>query len=324
MRSSERSRRSRALSERAVDARTGWFLSTWAAILWLTTSSAGAQPAHLRVMPDRMPSAIFKQMVTHDKLIGSPGLAWRQRAVTVAFKGGDDSLYALIESAASEWTALGGELQLSFRDDAGHFRHWTTEDVNPAADVRVSFDDVGDLAGYWSVVGVMAQNIAAKEPTMNLGGFIEALAPYLHGQNSTAWLASYEHSVILHEFGHALGLSHEHFNPQCQADLKLSMVITSLMEPPNGWSEEQAKFNMDAGYYFNVLADQAGPLDTHPVSSSSTDRTSVMLYPFTDDFYQSGAASPCKPAGALGYATTLSNGDRQFFLNNYAHISSAN
>ena len=87
-------------------------------------------------------------------------------------------------------------------------------------------------------------------------------------------------------------------------------------------SKDQARFNMDAAYYFQVVANQAGPQDSHAVLSATSDQASVMFYSFTDDFYKSGTKSPCKPAGTLGYATTLSRGDRRFYLANYSNIPS--
>jgi hypothetical protein len=278
------------------------------------TSSALTQPKL-----DAMPPAIFKQMLSDgNKLVGSPGLALKARVVTVAFNGGSEPLYVLIEKAASEWTDSGGAMHFSFRDKNGRFRRWSEDDTMPAAAIRVGFYTDQERGGYWSAVGVMAANVAPNEPTLNLDGFPERLAPYLDGRNPTGWQDSYEHSVVLHEFGHALGLSHEHFHPQCQADLKLAAAITSLTQV-EGWSQEQARFNMDAAYYFKVLGVQAGA-KSRPVLSPTTDQSSVMLYSFSDDFYKSAAQSPCRPAGPRRYATSLSDGDRKFYLDTYSSI----
>src|SRR5213075_702108 len=56
-------------------------------------------------MLDSIPPALFGKMFHNNKLVGSPGLAWKkQRVVTVAFYGGSDELYQLIEQTANEWT----------------------------------------------------------------------------------------------------------------------------------------------------------------------------------------------------------------------------
>ena len=271
-----------------------------------------------REMPCAIPARIFSQMVSADKLFGASGLAWPQNVITVAFSGGSDRLYTLIEQTATKWTLAGGTAQLSFRNADKTFRQWTSKDVGPAAAIRIAFRTVEPDDGYWSVLGTMATNVNANEPTMNLDGFPEKLQPYLGGQNGAAWLASYEHSVVLHEFGHALGLSHEHFHQDCQKDLKLKEAIASLMQPPNKWTEEQARFNLDSAFYLKVLAQQAGRLTTTHVSSGTIDRESIMLYGFDDEFYQSRGKSACKVANPSGFATALSAGDRQFYLANYS------
>jgi len=171
---------------------------------------------------------------------------------------------------------------------------------------------------------VLAKNVDPGDPTMNFEGFPTDLPKYFNGQNVAEWHASYAHATILHEFGHAIGLSHEHFNPQCQKDLKMDTIITYLIGPPNKWPEEQARFNMDAQYYAKILAQQAGPLESKLITSPATDQSSVMLYVFPVSYYKSGDKSVCKPIGDHGqdWPTTLSEGDKQFYLANYRIISS--
>jgi len=290
-----------------------------------TRPSVGQQPQPESHLSDRMldsiPPELFQKMFHSHKLVGSPGLAWKkQRVITVAFYGGSNDLYELIEQTAKEWTALGGQLSFSLKDDAGQYRQWTPSDKSPKANIRIAFQK----GGYWSLLGVLAQNVDPGDSTMNFEGFPEHLQKYFHGQNAAEWHISYEHTTILHEFGHAIGLSHEHFNAECQKDLKLDAIISYLIGPPNKWTEEQAKFNMDAHYYAQVLAQQAGPLESKLITSSDTDQFSVMLYVFPVSYYKSGDKSVCKPIGDHGQAwpTALSDGDKQFYLANYRVIPS--
>ncbi|TQK03428.1 hypothetical protein [Herbaspirillum sp. SJZ107] len=270
---------------------------------------------------DSIPPAMLRKMFRSHRLVGSPGLAWKkQQVITIAFNGGTDELYRLIEKTASEWTDVGGQMRFSFKDDAGKYRLWSRKDTSPAANIRIAFNE----KGYWSLIGVLAVNANPSDSTMNFEGFTNTLTKYYDGKNSNEWAISYEHTTILHEFGHAIGLSHEHFNAQCQQDLKLPVIINYLMGTPNELSEEQARFNMDAQYYIQILGQQAGPLEAKLVTSPTTDRMSVMLYYFPDSYYKSGRKSACKPMGDHGksWSTVLSAGDKQFYLSNYRTVSS--
>ena len=68
------------------------------------------------------------------------------------------------------------------------------------ATIRITFDPA---SGSWSYVGNEVALIKSNEATMNLGWI---------GSSSTTITAD-EKGVILHEFGHTLGLMHEHQSP---------------------------------------------------------------------------------------------------------------
>ena len=72
--------------------------------------------------------------------------------------------------------------------------------VDSGGTIRISFD-YND--GSWSCVGQQCKSITIDEATMNL----DCIDP------STNAVTSEERGIILHEFGHALGLLHEHQSP---------------------------------------------------------------------------------------------------------------
>lgn len=282
-----------------------------------TSASMQRDPKALDVIP----ANLFEKMFSSNKLVGSPGLAWkRKRTLTVAFYGGSEPLYRLIEEAARDWTSIGGQLKFSFTDTVGKYRVWSPKDKTVSADIRIGFDQ----ADYWSLLGVLAENVGPGDPTMNFGGFPTDLQRYFDGKNAASWKTSYERGVVLHEFGHALGLSHEHFSPKCQQDLKIEDAVASQMASSKVLSYDQAMFNFDAKYYVKVLKQLAGPLESKLLTSPNTDQRSQMLYVLRDELFKSGAQSVCKAIGDHGqpWPTVLSDGDKAFYLDNYRVISS--
>src|SRR6266436_2294874 len=126
--------------------------------------------------------------------------------ITVAFNGGNPRLHALIERIASEWSAY-GNVKFDFgRDASGRYRSWSATDLDYKADVRVAFQ----AKGFWSAVGKDSVNPDLNQPgsqTMNLEGFDRSLPFNFAG-------------VVRHEFGHVLGLEHEHQSPAAACDFR--------------------------------------------------------------------------------------------------------
>ena len=269
---------------------------------------------------------------------------WKKRKLTIAFDGGDDRLRRLIEAAANEWTAEGGRLRLSFRDRKGRFRTWSAADSEPAADIRITFAD----EGYWSLIGRLAAYQQPGEATMGFAGF-DTLPDWLVG-DAEAWRQSYQHAAVLHEFGHALGLAHEQFHPDCQQDLKLDSdpgyeatfngrkeyiadsrgrspgALLVYPGPPNEWDPDNAAFNLDSSVYrARTLQEMQGYFEIERLDvdqSREIDRRSVMLYWLRDYLLESGTASACRAIGDGNldgdvFATTLSRGDRSYFRRYY-------
>jgi len=93
------------------------------------------------------------------------------------------------------------------------------------SDIRVNFTDQGS----WSYIGTDATSIPLESFTMNLG-FIDK-------------------ATVIHEFGHALGLIHEHQSPfEGGFEWNKEAVIKSLMGPPNYWDMDRIENNMFRRY----------------------------------------------------------------------------
>jgi hypothetical protein len=84
--------------------------------------------------------------------------------------------------------------------------------------------------------------------------------------------------AVLHEFGHALGLVHEHQNPGRVMHWNREQVITDLSGPPYHWTAEMIEMNMFEAYKED---------DT---TFTRLDPQSIMMYPIpvkwtTDGFF---------------------------------------
>jgi hypothetical protein len=146
--------------------------------------------------------------------------------------------------------------------------------------VRITFT----FPGSWSVIGTTCKNIAKDKPTMNFGWLTSGVAD------------EEARRVILHEFGHALGLVHEHqlMDP---TGWNKPAVIADLSKPPNSWGAATIQHNM---------------FDTYPrnqIDSTKLDTTSIMMYPVPVSWRTDGLSS--------GLNTDLSAVDRTFIKKMY-------
>jgi serralysin len=191
--------------------------------------------------------------------------AWPSNAsIRVAFLGGDPGLQAKVRNVARRWTAPGlANLTLDFVPDP------------KAAQIRIAFRQ-GD--GSWSYIGTECLGIPHPQPTMNFG--------WLTPESSDLDIQE----VVLHEFGHALGLIHEHQNPDQPIQWNRPAVIKDLSGPPNNWDEGTIETNMFQKY------------DPAAVTTTALDPASIMMYPIPASWTTDGFSS--------GFNTDLSPQDR--------------
>lgn len=191
-------------------------------------------------------------------------------AITVAFLSGDNKLKQRVREVAQHWIAPGlANLRLVFNDA-------------PDADVRIAFQQ-GD--GSWSTVGTTCRQVPKSRATMNYG--------WIDANSSEEELRS----VVLHEFGHALGLIHEHQNPVAGIQWNREAVIRELSGPPNSWSVAEIEFN---------VLDPASPAD---VAATAMDPKSIMMYPIPASWTTDGFSA--------GFNADLSDVDKKFIHKQY-------
>jgi hypothetical protein len=196
--------------------------------------------------------------------------------VKVCFFTGSRALRARIAKIALQWKEAAPGVPLDFGDPANP-RSCSASEVSH---IRVGFA----YSGYWSLVGQdsLRQSLQTEQ-SMNFENFDTNPPDDKEFQ-----------STVLHEFGHALGLHHEHQNPlgNCIAEFNWPKVYSYLAGPPNSWSKDETDAQMqrlnEAGLY-----------------ATAFDKASIMLYTFPASYFKAGEKSSCYSPPNI----TLSAGD---------------
>jgi serralysin len=169
---------------------------------------------------------------------------WKpNQTILVKFLGGTATLQAKIMEAARIWTEY-ANIKIE-KAKAGK-----------AAHVRISLNP----GGSWSYIGTgcMSPTIAQSSPTMNFG--------WLHARSTRQEIES----VVLHEWGHALGCIHEHQSPEAGIPWDKPVVYRYYQGSPNYWSRKMVDDNI-----FNKYAAE--------VTNSNFDPESIMQYPVPEE-----------------------------------------
>ena len=165
------------------------------------------------------------------------GKKWKNgRNLRVRFLDGVQEVQAKVERYAKEWSQH-ANIGLAFG-------------IDPEAEIRISFQQQGS----WSYIGTDSLVVSVDQPTINFG-----------------WLNSETHeegysSVVIHEFGHALGCIHEHQSPDADIPWDKEAVYRYYMGPPNNWSKSDIDLNLFQRYSREIT------------QFSEFDPKSIMLY----------------------------------------------
>lgn len=191
--------------------------------------------------------------------------------IRVRFVEGAPELQQRVRQVAERWTGPDmAALSFSFVEEGD-------------SEIRIAFQQG---AGSWSYLGTQCRDIPAAEPTMNYG-WLTPDSPDDELQR-----------VVLHEFGHALGLIHEHQNPEGGIDWNEPAVIADLSGPPNNWDEPTIRHN---------VLDHYAP---EAVTATPVDPDSIMMYPIPAAWTNDGFSAELN--------SDLSEQDRQLISTVYA------
>ena len=166
------------------------------------------------------------------RAISPIGKAWMNGStLRVRFMDGTANQQAIAREQAGWWGQV-ANLKFEFNDAS-------------AAEIRITFNPSD---GAWSYIGTDCREIPMNEATMNLG--------FLDG------------GTAAHEFGHAIGLAHEHQNPAGGIQWNENVVIREAAKSPNFWDEATTRHNILRKYSANQL------------NGTAFDPDSIMLYFF--------------------------------------------
>jgi serralysin len=208
------------------------------------------------------PGATSQQ--AHLPTTGTQALLWPLgHTLKIRFLDGRAALRRKVERAALQWVDY-ANLKLDFGDHVD-------------AEIRISFKQPGS----WSYMGTSALEIPDGEPNVNFG-WLEQGAPDSEIQR-----------VVVHEFGHVLGLQHEHGNPASNLNWNKQAVYKAMGGPPNYWTRQEVDT-----HYFSIWAPGYFPL--HKVF----DPASIMIFPIPDEFLRGGLK--------VGWNLVMSDLDKQF------------
>lgn len=210
-----------------------------------------------------------------------------QGPISVCFFDGTDALARRVAKAARAWELPATSVKFDFGDAASPRRCA----AGSSAAVRISFNGIGT----WSVIGLKGR--FASDATMSF-------------DQRRDWLTLNQRDfnrIVQHEFGHALGLYHEHQHPavRCSDEIDWTKAMALYQGANYNLSEDVIRRN------FEVLLTA--------YEASEFDEKSIMLYDIPSSIFRSELfAAGGKPACYIeNRVYEISEGDvamvREFF-----------
>ena len=214
------------------------------------------------------PSTLTAQGVAYKSLIWRKDLTVARETsstliLTVRFVGGTVDDRALVQQIAPEWSKY-ADVRFVFSQSG-------------ASDIRVGFQEND---GNWSAPGSGAKGERYQTRSMNLK---------LAGRSTDI-----RRRRILHEFGHALGLAHEHKSPRANIRWNEQVVIDAH---EGVWPPQQVRSQI------------LSRLDETQTHFTAFDPESIMLYPIPRSWNYNGFER--------GWNTRLSKMDKKFISELY-------
>lgn len=250
-----------------------------------TRNQAAARPIKLCLQPQPVPIVLPESL--------APDRARAIRSIKRKWVNGTVLQYHFLESDQWSWPKAQKDVV------RGAFDAWK------AIKIGLVFDETNDVTeaeirigalqtdGSWSYVDTDCLKYQDLGRTMNFGWDL-----------TSEW----GHATALHEIGHALGLPHEHQNPNAGIVWNENLVYQVFSGDPNYWDRETIRHN---------IIDKLPRRDTE---GSSWDPRSIMHYPFDPGLIT--APHPYDTSG-IGENLRLSPSDKDWVRRFYPAGASA-
>lgn len=195
-------------------------------------------------------------------------VTWRPgQTIKVCFKAGSRVAHERVMRVGREWMQY-ANVVFDFEENGAPRRCRG----DGQEDIKIDFID---NKGWWSAYGTISRQ---RDPSMNLQFFGVDTPRYSNGQPAPE---AELRRVILHEFGHALGMMHEHQSPNAECDSEINWDAAYQMGVKMGWDKEMVHAQMR----------QLTHLDEF--NMTAVDRKSIMHYSLAPDLFKLGRNSRC-------------------------------
>jgi len=176
---------------------------------------------------------------------------WKpNQTLKIYFFGGQDKRTQRVLDYASLWS---NHCSITFQ----------ATDTIKEAKIRIAFNPPSSC----SYIGTDAICVPINEPTINFGWLTDSLPDINYKQ------------VVLHEFGHALGLIHEHQSPAIKINWKKSFIY-DYFYLHHKWSKKIVDINIFQEF------------ENSSTQHSILDSDSIMAYPIPPQFTNGGPVFP--------------------------------
>jgi len=247
-------------------------------------STLPAARAQARLIPAEIKGAPLVQV----RGVVVRSLTWKRgETIKVCFHGGTRKAQERVARIAREWMQY-ANVTFDF-EEGGAPRACA---AGKPADIKIAFED---NKGWWSVPGTISRT---QDPSMNLQFYGVDTPKLANGQPAAE---APMRATVLHEFGHALGLLHEHQSPNANCDAEIDWTAAYKVGTDIGWDQAQVDRN------FRQLATSVS------LNATQVDRKSIMHYSLPPTLFRRGKQSACFVPENL----ELSETDRKFIASIY-------